>query len=92
MYDDFGKREAIKAYLPPKINKGRQLDKEYFWNIVNTLYEEVVEAVVQNAHKLRKAVDSEDMEQEAITMSHEMADLMSKNPWVSVSTIASIYN
>ena len=61
------------------------MDKEYFWNIVNTLYETEVEAIVANAHKLRKSVDQGELEQEAITMSHEMADLMKMFPRVSVS-------
>ena len=63
------------------------MDKEYFWNIKNTLYETEVEAIVANAHKLRKSVDQGELEQEAITMSHEMADLMNKFPWVSVSIL-----
>ena len=57
MYYDFGQREALVPYMPPKVNKGRQVDKEYFWNVVNTLYEDEVEAIVNNAHKVRKSVD-----------------------------------
>ena len=62
MYADFNQREAVKPYMPPKINKGRQLDKEYFWNVINTLYEAEVEAIVVNAHRVRKDVDSGQLE------------------------------
>ena len=73
--------------MPPKINQGRQVDKEYFWNIVNTLFEDEVDAMVSHAHTQRKSVDQGELEKESITMSHEMAQLMSKFPWVSVSTL-----
>ena len=51
MYNDFAERPGIKPYMPPKVNLGRSCDKEYFWNVVNTLCEEEVEAIVDHAHK-----------------------------------------
>ena len=36
LYAEFAEREEVKPYLPPKINKGRQCDKQYFWNVVST--------------------------------------------------------
>ena len=42
--------------------------------------------MVGHANYQRTGVDGGDMEQEAITVSNEMMDLMQKHPWVSVST------
>ena len=86
MYEDFSEREEVKPYMPPKINQGRQVEKEYFWNIVNTLFEDEVDAMVLHAHNQRKSIGEGVLEKELISMSHEMAELMSKFPWVSVST------
>ena len=61
LYTEFSERPDIKPYMPPKINKGRQCDKDYFWNVINTLCEEEVEAIVQHAHNQRKSVDEGDM-------------------------------
>ena len=38
LYDEFSVREEINKYMPPKLNKGRTLDKAYFFNIINSHY------------------------------------------------------
>ena len=43
--------------------------------------------MVDHANSQRNAVDSGDMNQESITMSQQMLDLMQAHPWVSVSTV-----
>ena len=40
LYAEFAQREALKPYLPPKVTKNKQVDKEYFFNVVNTLFED----------------------------------------------------
>ena len=37
MYSEFAKRDAVATYLPPKLAKGKSLDKQYFWNVVSTV-------------------------------------------------------
>ena len=69
LYAEYAERPEIQPYLPPKINKGRSCDKSYFWNVVNTVTEGEVEAMVDHANSQRNAVDSGDMNQESITMS-----------------------
>ena len=41
--------------------------------------------MVDHANSQRNAVDSGDMNQESITMSQQMVELMQAHPWVSVS-------
>ena len=69
LYAEYAERPEIKPYLPPKLYKGRSCDKSYFWNVVNTVTEGEVEAMVHHANSQRNAVDSGDMNQESITMS-----------------------
>ena len=38
LFDEFSVRPQIQKYMPPKLNKGRTLWKEYFFNIVNSHY------------------------------------------------------
>ena len=40
MYKDFSDRDTVKMFMPPKVFKGKGLDKTYFFNVVNTLHEE----------------------------------------------------
>jgi 5'(3')-deoxyribonucleotidase len=56
MYKEFADRDDIKPYMPPKVNKNRTVDKEYFWNVVNTIAEEEVDAMVKHAHRQRKDI------------------------------------
>ena len=76
LYAEYAERPDIKPFLPPKVNKGRSCDKTYFWNVVNTLTDGEVEAMVDHANSQRNAVDSGDMQQESITMSQQMVELM----------------
>ena len=85
LYAEYEERPEIKPYLPPKVNKGQTCDKSYFWNVVNTVTAGEVEAMVDHANSQLNAVDSGDMNQESITMSQQMVELMQAHPWVSVS-------
>ena len=40
LWPEFKKRPLVMEYMPSKINKGRQIDKKYFFDILNTIYPE----------------------------------------------------
>ena len=73
--------------MPPKIHKGRQCDKEYFWNVVNSLFEDEVSAILDHANRLRNGTDEGDLIKESISMTQEWNDLMQQFPWASVSIL-----
>ena len=50
LYAEFAERETMKPYLPPKIPKSRQMDKEYFFNVVNTLFEDELKSILEYAN------------------------------------------
>ena len=68
LYEDYASRAQIKPYMPPKIHKGRQCDKEYFWNVVNSLFEDEVSAILDHANRLRNGTDEGDLIKESISM------------------------
>ena len=90
IYNEFTDRPDTKPYMPPKINKGRQLDKEYFWNVVNSLYEDELGAILDHANQQRNGLDDGEMLAESITCDRQMYDLMKKYPWKSVSTFSAL--
>jgi len=49
MYDEFSVRTEISKYMPPKLNKGRTLDKEYFFNIVHSHYGKELQSIIKHA-------------------------------------------
>ena len=46
LFKEFSERAEIAPYMPPKLPKGRQLDKTYFFNIVNTFCQQELEAIL----------------------------------------------
>ena len=86
IYAEFATRPELKAYLPPKINKGRQCDKQWFFNLINSFYEEELEAIVAHANRQRYGKEDGEMNAEQIEVDREVYGLMTKHPWKSVST------
>lgn len=50
LFPKYSKREEIAPYMPPKINEGRTLNKEYFFNILNTFLHDELQAILVYAN------------------------------------------
>ena len=46
MYDDFLSLDGMKDYFPDKYCKGRCCDREYLFNVANTLHFNVVQDII----------------------------------------------
>ena len=51
MYPKLLERAELKPYFPDKYPKGRQCEKEYFWNVCATIFPEEVQNLILNANK-----------------------------------------
>ena len=51
LYDKFMTLEGFADYFPDKYPKGRVIDREYMFNIANTLHEDIVKEIIQYAHE-----------------------------------------
>ena len=49
LYSHFMTLEGVSMFFPDKYPKGRVCDREYMFNVVNTLHEEVVKEIVDHA-------------------------------------------
>ena len=58
LYAEFSNRQEVKMYIPPTITKGKQIDKKYFFNVVNTLHEDELQSMIQYANTQRNSVSS----------------------------------
>ena len=43
LYDDFLTLEGMKFYFPDKYPKGKCCDRDYMFNVANTLYEDMTQ-------------------------------------------------
>ena len=83
MYPKLLQREELKPYFPDKYPKGRQCDKEYFWNVCATVFPIEIQELVLNANKQRFASTNASDEQERILVSKEWVDLLNAHPFRS---------
>jgi hypothetical protein len=51
----------LMLYFPDKMPKGRLPDREYTFNVLNTLRPDYVREIIQHAQKLRNAAEDKDM-------------------------------
>ena len=50
IYHKMLEREELKPYFPSKYATGRQCQKEYFWNICNTIFPDETSELIMNAN------------------------------------------
>ena len=69
LYDNFLTLEGMKFYFPDKYPKGRCCDRDYMFNVANTLYEDMTQEIIHHAHLQRNAVESDKKKNEAVLLS-----------------------
>ena len=72
LYDELLELEGMKKYFPDKYPKGRVCDRDYMFNIANTLHPDVVRDLTKHALMQRHAVTSENMKEETIEVTPEI--------------------
>ena len=61
----------VNRYLPDRVPKGRQLDRTFFFNILNTVAPEVVSKIIEHSLTQRNKVETELEKQETIQITPE---------------------
>ena len=69
LYKEFSERQEIQPYLPNKLNKGRTLDKTYFFNIVSTFFSAELKSILEYANAQRNSEKEVEEKRESIIMS-----------------------
>ena len=75
--------EEFMKYLPDKLPVGRIPDRDYFWNIFNTLNEEYVTKLISHANKVRSEATSQQQASQVIEITEAMWDELHAEPFVS---------
>ena len=73
----------MSDYFPSKFPKGSQCDKEYMYNIWNTLYPEDVAEVINYANSLRYSIDTEAEKDNNILITDEWQKELNSLPFKS---------
>ena len=81
----------MAEYFPNKYPKGRQCDRDYMFNIANTLHEETISALTEHALKQRHAVEGIKMKDESVLINDHWAEELKALPMINhVSTFSSV--
>ena len=70
-------------FFPSKLPKGRVPDREYFWNVFHTFYEDYVQQLIRHAHDKRNSVAAEARAIETIEISDEWWEQLTSVPFIS---------
>ena len=70
-------------YFPDKLPNGRLPDRDYFWNVFNTLYEEYVTELVRNANEQRNTVKTQQEAEQVMQVTEDWWEKLNRVPFIS---------
>ena len=68
LWPEFKKDAQFMSFFPATFPKGKGPPREYFFDIINTLYPEYLNQVMDHANKQRMSAESEGLQRQAIAM------------------------
>ena len=75
--------QTFPLHFPSKLPKGRLPDRCYFFNILNTLYQEYCTSIMKHANKARMTSLTEDQFADSIEVNDEWWDKLQQLPFKS---------
>ena len=83
LYPRFSQDQDFMRYMPSQLPKGKYPTKSYFFNVANTLFEDRVQAMIENANKVRFEASRSGILQEEIVVTEEMWAKLNLMPFYS---------
>ena len=74
---------AFMKYFPDKLPSGRLPDRDYFWNIFNTLYEQYVSELVRNAIEQRNTAQAQQEAEQVMQVTEGWWEKLNAVPFIS---------
>lgn len=73
----------VTQYFPSRLPKGRQIDRAYFFNILNTVRPDYLSKIITHAQSLRNTADDPEMRGECIEITPEWQSKLEAVPFVT---------
>ena len=83
LWPDLSKDEAFTVYFQDKFADEKVPNRDYFFNILNSLYPEYLDNVMKHACKLRYTAEGEDGKPDAIQATDEWMEQLQMLPYKS---------
>ena len=69
LYPQFAEDDLLRRYFPDEYPQGKGPPREYFFNVLHTLYPEFLQRILDHAHKQRMTAEGERGKEESIRIS-----------------------
>ena len=73
----------LMVYFPDKLPKNRLPDREFFFNILNSLNPSYVANIIEHATKMRNSAEGFNTDEQSIVVSQKMIGLLNQSPFIS---------
>ena len=73
----------MSFYFPDKYSKGRQCDRDYMFNVANTLHTEFIKELIEHSLKQRYTVSDKEQKKECVLITEEWAEELKEMPFFS---------
>ena len=83
LWPNFKKDAAITVYLPSSLPKGRLPDRDYLFNVVNTVYPDYMQALIRQASDNRFDARKSHDDQGVVKVSEEWWQKLMEVPFAS---------
>ena len=91
MLEVFKDHDELKRHLPDRLAKGRQIDRTYFFTVLNTLEPDKLQQIIAHAQVQRNVAQDEEQKMENIKISESWYEQLKEVPFKS-SKYSSISN
>ena len=82
LHPKFKDDPKFNVYMPDQMPKGKSIDREYFFNVLNTIYEDRMTAMIAHANSLRFA-GHKGIEEETVLVTDEWWHKLNSMPYFS---------
>ncbi len=83
LWPEISQDPTFMRYFPDKMAKGRLPDREYFFNVLNTVHEVYVQALIKHANDMRNTAEMKGGAADTIEVSQEWWDKLHAVPFLS---------
>ena len=90
LYPKFKADPEINVYLPTKLPAGKLVDRTYFFNVLNTVYEERLGAMIAHANKVRFQASADGIQEETVVVTDDWWQKLNEMPFFSRKCILSL--
>ena len=83
LWPQFQNDDLLARYFPDDFPKDKGPPREYFFNVLHTLYPDFLQRVLDHAHKQRMTSEGEAQQEQAIKISQYWEEQLKLMPYLS---------